>query len=220
MTPAELRARLRAPLPDAATPIARLTAVPPPSFGASAGSDDMRDLTPVRLVPAAVLVPFVLGAAPSVLLTKRTAHLNKHAGQISFPGGRIDPDDASPEAAALREAHEEIALAPHQVEVMGRLGDYVTGTGYRITPVLGLLPEGTELEALGLIPSPHEVESVFALPLSVLLDPAAPQRQRSEFKGRMREFWVWPHPEHYIWGATAAILVHLAHGLRGTRPDG
>ena len=92
---------------------------------------------------------------------------------------------------------------------MGRLPDYVTGTGYRISPVLALLPDG-----LALSPCAHEVAAIFTLPLHVLLDPAAPQRQRAEFRGRMREFWVWPHPEHHIWGATAAMLVHLAHRLR------
>jgi 8-oxo-dGTP pyrophosphatase MutT (NUDIX family) len=133
---------------------------------------------------------------------------------VSFPGGRIDPGDASPEHAALREAQEEVGLAPQSVELVGRLGDYVTGTGYRVTPVLGLLPEGREVEDLHLAPSPDEVESLFVLPLSVVLDPAAPQRRRAHFRGAWREFWVWPHPDHYIWGATAAMLVHLAHRLR------
>jgi 8-oxo-dGTP pyrophosphatase MutT (NUDIX family) len=186
----------------------------PPAIGAPLQSHDGEDLATGRLVPAAVLVSLVLGAQPGVLLTKRTAHLNKHAGQVSFPGGRIDPGDESPEHAALREADEEIALAPRHVELVGRLEDYVTGTGYRVTPVLGLLPQGAELEHLALSPSPHEVEAVFSLPLSVVLDPAAPQRRRSHFRGAWREFWVWPHPDHYIWGATAAMLVHLAHRLR------
>ncbi len=161
-------------------------------------------------VPAAVLVPVILGPRPSILLTKRTSHLKKHAGQVSFPGGRIDKEDAHPEAAALREAQEEVALDPSRVEVIGRMSDYVTGTGYRITPILGLLPPGLEYR-----PSPHEVEFVFELPIEVVLDPAAPQRQHREVLGRSREFWVWPHPEHFIWGATAAILVHLARKLRG-----
>jgi 8-oxo-dGTP pyrophosphatase MutT (NUDIX family) len=186
----------------------------PPAIGAPLQSHDGEDLATGKLVPAAVLVSLVLGAQPGVLLTKRTAHLNKHAGQVSFPGGRIDPGDESPEYAALREADEEIALAPRHVELVGRLEDYVTGTGYRVTPVLGLLPQGAELEHLALSPSPHEVEAVFSLPLSVVLDPAAPQRRRSHFRGAWREFWVWPHPDHYIWGATAAMLVHLAHRLR------
>jgi len=204
MDAASLRARLRVPaLGDGA------------DAGALAG-DDTRDLTERgKLVPAAVLVPLVLGPTPGVLLTKRTAHLSSHAGQVSFPGGRIDPEDADAEAAALREAQEEIGLDPARVEVLGRLVDYVTGTGYRITPVIGLLPAGIDLESLQLRPSAHEVEQVFELPLSVLLDPAAPQRRQAHFRGRMRAFWVWPHPEHYIWGATAGILLNLAARLRG-----
>lgn len=190
------------------------TMVDPPAIGMPLCSDDGQELASAPLVPAAVLVSLVLGAQPGVLLTKRTAHLKKHAGQVSFPGGRIDPDDASPEFAALREAQEEVGLAPHHVELTGRLGDYVTGTGYRVTPVLGLLPQGMELDLLGLSPSPDEVEALFVLPLSVLMDPAAPQRRRAHFRGAWREFWVWPHVDHYIWGATAAMLVHLAHRLR------
>ena len=161
-------------------------------------------------VPAAVLVPVILGPRPSILLTKRTAHLTSHAGQVSFPGGRIDKEDAHPEAAALREAQEEVGLDPSKVEVIGRMSDYITGTGYRITPILGLLPPGLKYR-----PSPHEVEFVFELPIEVVLDPDAPQRQYREVLGQSREFWVWPHPEHFIWGATAAILVHLARQLRG-----
>lgn len=160
-------------------------------------------------VPAAVLVPIVLHPAPTVLLTKRTPHLKKHAGQVSFPGGRIDPEDPSPEAAALREAEEEIGLAPVHVDVMGRLKDQLTGTGYRITPVLATLPPALDLRI-----SPDEVEAVFELPLSVVLDPAAPRRQKQEVGGVWREYWVWPHHEHFIWGATAAILVQLAERLR------
>ena len=159
--------------------------------------------------PAAVLVPVVLGEAPSVLLTKRTSHLTKHAGQISFPGGRIDPGDPGPEAAALREAWEEIGLDPEPVEILGRLTDHITGTGYRITPVLAVLPPALKYEL-----SPDEVEEVFDLPMSVVLDPAAPKRQRQHVRGVWRDYWVWPHPNHFIWGATAAILVQLAKRLR------
>jgi 8-oxo-dGTP pyrophosphatase MutT (NUDIX family) len=209
----ELRERLRlsAPLPDSEPVITMGT---PPAIGGPIGSDDMRGLVDQPLVPAAVLVAFVMGDEPGILLTQRTAHLNKHAGQVSFPGGRIDLGDESAEAAALREAREEVDLDPAQVELVGRLGDYVTGTGYRITPILGLLPEGVGLAGLNLTPSPDEVEAVFALPLHVLLDPDAPERRRSHMRGRWREFWVWPHPEHYIWGATAAILVNVAERLR------
>lgn len=187
----------------------RLAAVPPEAIATLATSDDAIDLNLGPLVPAAVLVAIVHGARPGILLTKRAAHLKSHAGQVAFPGGRIDPGDASVEAAALREAEEEIGLHPSQVELAGRLPDYVTGTGFRIAPVLALLPEG-----LDLAPAEAEVEAIFTLPLSVLLDPDAPERRRAHFRGRSREFWVWPHPEHYVWGATAAILVHLAHRLR------
>ncbi len=160
-------------------------------------------------VPAAVLVPVVLGEQPSVLLTKRTSHLTQHAGQISFPGGRIDPGDSGPEAAALREAHEEIGLEAGSVEVLGRLADHVTGTGYRITPVLAALPP-----ALTYTLSPDEVDAIFELPMRVVMDPDAPRRQRQHVGGVWRDYWVWPHPEHFIWGATAAILVQLARRLR------
>lgn len=164
-------------------------------------------------VPAAVLVPIILGPAPGILLTKRNAHLNKHGGQVSFPGGRIDATDADAEAAALREAEEEIALDRSRVEVLGRMDDHVTGTGYRITPVLGVLMPGFDLR-----PAPDEVEAVFELSIDVLLDPGAPKQQRRQVRGMWREFWVWPHPDHYIWGATAAILVHLAQKLRAAGP--
>ncbi len=181
----------------------------PEALAAPTQSDDAIDLAAGALTPAAVLVPIVLGAVPGVLLTKRTAHLAKHPGQVSFPGGRMDPEDAHPEAAALREAEEEIGLDPAAVELTGRLPEYVTGTGYRITPVLGLLPPDLVYR-----PAPEEVEAVFELPMSVLLDPAAPRQRRAHYRGRWRSFWVWPHPDYYIWGATAAILVHLAHRLR------
>ncbi len=209
MTHADLRARLaRPPVAHIEPPLAAELARLDPG-------DDMADVVQPPLKPAAVLVPFVLGPVPGVLLTKRTAHLSNHAGQVSFPGGRIDPGDASAEAAALREAEEEIGLDPARVELAGRLGDYVTGTGYRVTPVLGLLPPGIDLDGLGLRLSAHEVDAVFELPLAVLLDPDAPQRKRAHFRGRWREFWVWPHSEHYIWGATAGMLVNLAARLRG-----
>ena len=200
-----LRLRLRAAdAPDAG--------IQPPGAGAfavPATSDDAMDLVDRPLTPAAVLVPLLHGAAPGVLLTLRASHLKDHPGQVAFPGGRIDPGDATPEDAALREAREEIGLHAQHVELAGRLPEYATGTGYRITPVLGLLPSG-----LALSPCEDEVAAIFTLPLATLLDPAAPQRRSAEWRGRRREFWVWPHPEHYVWGATAAILVHLAQRLR------
>lgn len=196
MTPAALRLRL-----------AEIAAEPrgtEPIFGDEILAGLARPPT-----PAAVLIPIVLGDEPSILLTKRTSHLSAHAGQISFPGGRIDPEDSGPEAAALREAWEEIGLRPDSVEVLGRLTDHVTGTGYRITPVLSVLPPALTYEL-----SAHEVEAIFELPMRVVLDPNAPRRQRQHVKGVWRDYWVWPHPDHFIWGATAAILVQLAQRLR------
>ena len=197
MSPVELRARL-------ATAVGGREVV----YG-----EEIVGLLEAPPVPAAVLVPIVMHAEPSLLLTKRTSHLKKHAGQVSFPGGRIDPEDRDAEAAALREAAEEIALDPTSVEIIGRMDDYVTGTGYSITPVLGLLPPGLLLH-----PSPDEVEAVFEFPFSVLLDPDAPRRQKQHVRGHWREYWVWPHPEYFIWGATAAIMVHLAGKLLCASP--
>lgn len=173
-----------------------------------AATSPVPDASP--LVAAAVLVPIILTRPPGVLLTKRSAALARHAGQISFPGGRIERADASPAAAALREAAEELAIDPASVVLLGRLPEHATGTGFLITPVVGLLPAGIHLA-----PSPEEVETAFELPLTVLLDPAAPERRRAWRDGRWREFWVWPHPRHEIWGATAAILLLLAERLRG-----
>lgn len=186
---------------------------PAEAVAAPATSDDAMDLVSGPLRPAAVLVPIVHGAIPGVLLTLRAATLRAHAGQVAFPGGRIDRGDASPEAAALREAAEEIGLPPGAAELAGRLPDYVTGTGFHITPVLALLPAGLTLAA-----NPNEVAEIFTLPLTTLLDPAAPEQRTRLFRGRERTFWVWPHERHYIWGATAAILVHLAMRLRAERP--
>lgn len=164
-----------------------------------------------RVVTAAVLVPLVAHPDPTVLLTLRSARLNSHAGQVSFPGGRMEAGE-TPEQAALREAEEEVGLDPGLPELIGRLPSVLTGTGYLVTPVVALLRP-----PFGLRHDPGEVEEPFEYPLARLLDPAAPERRRQEFRGRMREFWVWPHERHYIWGATASMLVTLAAVLRGGR---
>ncbi len=165
----------------------------------------------VEGMAAAVLVPIIMEAAPRILLTRRADHLRSHGGQVSFPGGRIDPEDASPEAAALREAWEEVALDPAAVELIGRLPLLETGTGFLVTPVVGLVRPGVVLR-----PAADEVAAILSLPLAVLLDPSQPTRSRIKLKGGdWRDVWVWPHDDHHIWGATAAILVSLARRLRG-----
>ncbi len=158
---------------------------------------------------AAVLVPIVLHPVPSIVLTLRALHLSRHPGQVSFPGGRIDPQDASPEAAALREAEEEIGLSAATVEVIGRLPTHVTGTGYRVTPVLGLLTPPVAPK-----PDPREVAEVFELPLAALTGPPGPFEEEAVFRGRLRRYWVVPHERHRIWGATAAMLVALGRLIR------
>jgi mutator protein MutT len=171
--------------------------------------NDQEGFRPEFIKFAAVLVPIVLHPRPSILLTLRAAKLSAHAGQVSFPGGRIEAGE-TPEAAAVREAAEEVGLDPRLPELLGRLPEHHTGTGFHITPVVALVPP-----PLNLVADPREVEEPFELPLSVILDPAAPERRTAEWKGRTRTFWVWPHERHYIWGATAAILVNLAKVLRG-----
>lgn len=158
-----------------------------------------------RLTPAAVLVPIVDRAeGMTVLMTRRTDHLASHAGQVSFPGGHVEPDDASPEEAALRETEEEVGLARGHVHVLGRLDAYITGTGFEITPVVGVVEPPFELD-----PDPHEVAEVFEVPLGFLLDPANHQRHSRRFDGKHRFFYAMPYDDHYIWGATAGMVVNL-----------
>jgi len=154
---------------------------------------------------AAVLIPVIAHAQRlTVLFTQRTQHLKSHSGQVSFPGGRAEPGDASAEFTALREAQEEIGLALERVEILGRLPEYHTRTGFRVTPVIGLIQPPLEL-----MPDPREVESVFEVPLSFLLDPANRQRRTRELQGRSVGFYVFEYQGHMIWGATAGMLVNL-----------
>lgn len=164
------------------------------------------------LTPAAVLIPIVEREPDlTVLFTRRTDHLPDHAGQISFPGGRIDPGDADAEAAALRETEEEIGLAARHIRIVGRLGEWVTGTGFSIVPVVGLVEPPFELTL-----SPEEVAHAFEVPLDYILDSAHHERHERIRDGRSRHFHAIRYGEHFIWGATAGILMGLCERL-GTR---
>lgn len=159
---------------------------------------------------AAVLVAITDRPEPGVLLTVRREHLRTHAGQVSFPGGRIDPgEDAF--AAALREAEEEIGLPPDRVEVWGAADPYCTITGYCVTPVLGLVPPDLPLK-----PHEHEVADWFEAPLSFLLEPANQRRMTAEFQGRTRHYYQIDWQGRRVWGATAAMLVNLTRRLEWT----
>ena len=162
---------------------------------------------------ASVLIPLVVRDEPTVLLTRRTDHLTDHPGQISFPGGRAEPEDADVVATALREAHEEIGIVPSEVEVLGTLPIYTTVTAFIVTPVVGLLQPGFTV-----LPDPFEVAEVFEVPLAFIMNPAHHQRHVVEFAGVRREFLSIPwqgaddagRPQRYfIWGATAAMLRNL-----------
>jgi 8-oxo-dGTP pyrophosphatase MutT (NUDIX family) len=164
-------------------------------------------LPPSRvLCPAAVLVPVWLRTdGPRVILTKRSSHLQHHPGQVAFPGGKIDAGDGSPEAAALREASEEIGLSASLVAVLGRLSAHETVTGFSVTPVLAMV--GNDFFA---VPEAGEVEEVFSVPLPHLLDPANYAVERRLWRGQWRRYYAVPWGPHYIWGATARILRGLA----------
>jgi 8-oxo-dGTP pyrophosphatase MutT (NUDIX family) len=161
------------------------------------------------LTPAAVLFPIVLrDNGQTVLLTQRTAHLRDHAGQISFPGGRVEAEDESPIHTALRETEEEIGLAREHVEVLGFLPEYRTGTGFRVTPVVALVTPPFELAL-----DPFEVAEAFEVPLSFLLDPANHKRHSLHYRGALRHFFAMPYGDYFIWGATAGMIRSLTERL-------
>ena len=175
---------------------------------------DAAEADGVPLIDAAVLVPVIVRqSGATILLTQRTAHLRDHGGQVSFPGGRCEDSDSSAEATALREAQEEVGLDPAQVEILGRLPEYRTGTGFSVTPVVALVTPPLNLKL-----DDFEVADVFEPPLDFLLDVRNHQRQRIFARGAMREFWTMPWNGHFIWGATAGMLVSLQRFLFAGSP--
>jgi len=164
-----------------------------------------------QLMAAAVLVLLVRREyGLQVLLTRRTAHLHHHPGQISFPGGRIEASDTSPTHAALRETAEETGLQPDAIQLLGELPEFDTSTGFRITPLVGCIQP-----PLTLAPDPFEVAEVFEVPLSFFLDRANHQRHEIFWRGRMRQYWAMPWGDYYVWGATAGIIRNLVEVLEG-----
>jgi 8-oxo-dGTP pyrophosphatase MutT (NUDIX family) len=177
-----------------------------PEHSAVGGGDHVMNpdfaLADVAYRDAAVLIPVVARApGATVILTERMPHLSSHAGQIAFPGGKIDAEDADPAAAALREAEEEIGLDRSGIEVVGYLDAYLSRTGYRIVPVVGRIEPGYSLSL-----NRGEVAKAFEVPLAFLLDPANHRRASRAFMGRERYFYEMPFGEHYIWGVTAGII--------------
>lgn len=165
-------------------------------------------------VHASVLIPLVMRDRMTVLLTQRTTHLSSHSGQVAFPGGKSDAEDADATATALREADEEIGLSQRFVQVLGTLPNYTTGSAYIVTPVVALVHEGFEIKA-----NPFEVADVFEVPLDFLMDPANHRRHAIEWEGQRREWLSMPYAEgdkeRYIWGATAGMLRNFYQFLRG-----
>jgi len=184
----------------------RASLLPEPLSGHFVQEEGMPDQP---LTPAAVLFPIVLReSGQTVLLTQRTAHLRDHAGQISFPGGRVEAEDVSPSHTALRETEEEIGLPRERIEIIGFLPEYRTGTGFRVTPVVALVRPPFELQA-----DPFEVAEVFEVPLAFLLDPANHQRHSMHYRGALRNYFAMPYGEYFIWGATAGMIRSLTERL-------
>ena len=163
---------------------------------------------------AAVLIPILQTATNAplrLLLTQRTAHLRDHAGQISFPGGGLNPDEGAT-AGALREAQEEIGLNPDQVEVFGQMPQYHTGTGFSVTPMIGFVQAPCDL-----VPDPGEVAEIFDVPLDFILDPRNMRQETRYYRGAWRSFLAIPWSGYYIWGATAGMLAQLARIVQAAR---
>jgi 8-oxo-dGTP pyrophosphatase MutT (NUDIX family) len=171
--------------------------------------DLVRELSGKHLRDAAVLIPVIDdGAESRVILTRRTATMRRHSGQVAFPGGAVDPEDGSPDVAAMREAEEEIGLDRRFVEVVGHLPVYLTTTGFRIRPVLSVVRPGFSLVA-----NPAEVDEVFEVPLSFLMNPANHIQESRVWEGKERHYFVMPYNGHHIWGVTAGIIRTLYERL-------
>jgi len=185
----------------------------------------LRQHLPAQLARAAVLVPLVeRPEGLTVLLTQRASHLKNHAGQISFPGGRVEEGDQGPAHTALREAQEEVGIDPAGVEILGELPDYHTSTGYRVRPVVGWAEP-----PIAYAPDPSEVADVFEVPLAFLLETANHRYESAFYKGRLRHYWAMPWQGRFIWGATAGMLVTFqrivgrcwrGEGRRGAKKKG
>ena len=205
--------RFAAAIPGREEIAARLASAPPLEELLTADDLEKQALAAQQtLKPAAVLLLVVNRAEQAtVVFTQRTAHLSDHAGQISFPGGRCDEADCTPERTALREAQEEVGIAAERVQLLGRLPEYLTSTGFHVTPVVGWAEPPLEYR-----PDPREVAEVFEVPLAFLLDARNHRYESAFYKGRMRHYWAMPYGERFIWGATAGMLVTFQRVLTGT----
>ncbi|MEO1169108.1 MAG: CoA pyrophosphatase [Pseudomonadota bacterium] len=163
-------------------------------------------------VDAAVLIPVVERDTPTVILTQRTDALPSHPGQVAFPGGKVDPGDDGPVAAALREAEEEIALPRERVDLVGTTDLYLTGTGFHITPVIGVIPPGIDLT-----PEAGEVAAIFEVPFDTLFDPSNYDEREIEWEGRLRRYHEMYWEERRIWGVTASIIMNLSRRLKAVQ---
>ena len=163
---------------------------------------------PLQPKPAAVLVPVVMRQEPALLLTERASQLRQHSGQIAFPGGRVDPTDASVLEAAYREAEEEIGLSARFISPLGYLDPYLSTTNYLVIPVVAQVSPSYTLSL-----NPHEVADTFEVPLGFLMDPAHHELHAREWKGRLRRYYAMPYQERYIWGVTAGIIRNLYERL-------